>query len=147
MQIKPPVRSPDSYGAGYFGASRGSRKHAGVDFACAPGSKILSPISGLVTKLGYPYSDDLSFRYVEVTAIDNLRYRFFYVDPCVKVGGNVLANESVLGTSQRLGLRYPADAMHAFAITEHIHFEIKALSEDYIDPLEMLEDLHTLGGA
>ncbi len=136
--IIPQQREPDAYGAGYFGAPRGSRTHNGVDYACAPGSVILSPVDGVVSKLGYPYSDDLSFKYVEVTTEDDMRVRLFYVEPSVTTGDQVYAATSVLGSSQKLGDRYGKDDRHASAITEHVHIEVKNADGGFIHPAGVL---------
>ena len=40
LTIEPPLRGQDQWGAGHFGASRGSRTHRGVDFAAAPGGDV-----------------------------------------------------------------------------------------------------------
>ncbi len=122
-------RRCDGHGCGGFGDSRGSRKHNGVDMACQPDTQVHSPVSGTVTKLGYPYGDDLSFRYVEVSN-QGYRFRVFYVEPCVDVGQEVTRN-TVLGTSQKLGRRYSK-------ITEHVHFEVIGPKGEYIDPTPVI---------
>lgn len=120
-------RKQDSFGAGHFGASRGGRTHKGVDLAV----QVHSLRNGTVTKLGYPYHADLSFKYVEVTDEQNLKARYFYVDPCVEVGDKVLVGNA-LGVMQDLGKRYPS-------ITPHIHFEVKNVDGDYLDPNDYIE--------
>jgi len=124
--IQPAKRQSDSFGSGHYGASRGSRKHNGIDYACLPGGKVLSPVSGSVTKLGYPYGDDLSFRYVQITDSDNIDHRVFYCDPKVKVGDHVTGGLSMIGYVQDLDKRYPR-------ITPHIHYEVKKNGE-FIHP-------------
>lgn len=122
-------RRCDGHGCGGFGDSRGSRKHNGVDMACRPGSDVCSPVSGKVTKLGFPYGDDLSFRYVEVST-HGYRYRMFYVEPCVSVGDEV-TRDTVIGKAQALGGRYAG-------ITEHVHFEVMNSRDDFIDPTPII---------
>jgi len=122
-------RKCDLKGCGHFGASRGSRKHAGVDMACTPYTEVGSPVRGVVTKLGWPYRGRPEIRYVEVNAGDYF-FRVFYVDPAVKVGDMVELN-GVLGTSQALGNLYPG-------ITEHVHFEIKDKDGEYVDPTPVI---------
>ncbi len=146
MLGKLPVRRQDSYGEGHFGAQRSKLvkgdivyyEHEAIDYCCYPGTKVLAPVSGIVTKLGYPYGDDLAFRYVEVTAIDALRYRTFYIEPSVKLGEAVMMGETIIGVSQRLGERYPANDRHKYPITEHIHFEIRNKAGDYFNPDEVM---------
>ena len=116
MRVVPGDRGTDKYGSGAFKASRGKRTHNGIDKRVEPDTKIYHVSGGIVTKLGYAYSDDLSFRYVQITS-GNIDYRYFYIHPCVKTGQTVTA-ENCIGTSQKLGDRYPG-------ITEHVHFEVK----------------------
>jgi len=121
-----PTRGADAHGSGEWGASRGSRVHRGVDFSCFAGTKICSPVNGECTKLGYPYSDDLSFRYVEVTDESDKQHRFFYLSPIVAVGDSILIYQPI-GEVQDLERRYPG-------ITPHCHYEIKR-DGNYLNPL------------
>ncbi len=131
----------DAAGDGHYGASRGSRVHNGVDFATVPGTQILSPVDGVVTKHGYPYGsgyggasnqETIAYRYIEVThdhpAFGNLKYRFFYMLPIVDVGNAVDVDQS-LGLVQDVSLRYPDQGM-----TPHCHFEVQREDGSYVDP-------------
>lgn len=124
------IRSPDIQGAGHFGASRGSRKHNGIDLVLPIGSSVFSPINGAITKVGYPYRDPdkKHIRYVEITK-DSYKYRVFYICPKVEVG-DVVTTKDIIGISQELGNFYKG-------ITEHIHLEIKDITSKYIDPTPM----------
>lgn len=124
--IIPPTRGRDAQGAGYFGASRGTRKHNGVDFVATPSEPVRAFEGGKVTKLGYPYSHDLSFRYVQVTKGDH-HCRYFYVEPTVEVGDEVSEGD-MLGTCQELPYA---------GITQHYHFEVKHRGA-YLDPIKYL---------
>ena len=138
MIIMPPIRGQDDYGSGQYLAPRGSRKHNGVDYCCYPGSRVLSPVNGLVTKLGYAYKDDLSFRYVEVKTEFNEFIRVFYIEPTISIGYKITTNTE-LGISQTLQNRYPADEKHKNPITDHFHvgvFELEKNKRKYINPLE-----------
>jgi len=129
--IMPPIRKSDKWGEGHYGASRGKRKHNGVDYACYPGSKVYPKSLGKVTKIGYPYSDDLSFLYVEVTTRGALIERYFYIEPSV-ILGDIVSRDDIIGTTQKLGNRYPG-------ITEHYHYERFKLIEgkkEYINPIK-----------
>ena len=124
-----PFRGTDKLGDGAYGASRGDRLHNGVDLACYPGTIINCSRPGVVTKLGYPYGDDLSFRYVQVTTPSGADMRYFYVSPSVEVGDSVEVGQ-MLGYSQELGKRYEG-------ITEHIHVEVKQGGE-YLNPHDFI---------
>lgn len=123
------LRKCDHYGCGHFGASRGQRRHNGVDLACPSGAEVQSPITGVITKHGIVYSDDHFWTYVEVSA-DGYAFRLFYVKPTLPAGTRV-STDTVIGHSQSLKTRYPK-------ITDHIHFEIMNSRGDYIDPTPTL---------
>lgn len=110
-------RGADKWGSGEFGASRGDRTHSGIDYACEPGMLICAPVSGVITKLGYPYADDLSFRYVQITNDHGQDYRVFYVEPRVEEGWEIRHGD-VIGECQDLRDRYPG-------MVNHVHLEIK----------------------
>lgn len=126
MLTKPQVRN-DTAGSGEYGSSRGRRTHRGIDYLVAPGDEICSHIHGRVTKLGYPYGDDLTYRYVEVTCLAELKHRFFYVEPSVAIGDIVAPGEPV-GVAQDITARYPDQGM-----LPHCHYEVK-MGDGYINP-------------
>jgi len=126
IKLIAPQRKSDCFGQGHYGASRGSRKHNGEDHACTPESKVFSPVDGKITKLGYPYGDDLSFRYVQITTEIGYNVRVFYVEPDVEVG-EFVTKDTIIGRSQKLGDRYPD-------INEHVHLEVKDPQGKFINP-------------
>lgn len=147
MFIKPPLRISDCWGQGHFGAPRGSRTHKGIDFAIGAGEGVFSHISGAVTKVGYPYGDDLSFRYVQVTSeatfkhdgriiTDTVAHRFFYVEPCLEVGDTVEIG-TMIGRCQDSQKRYPAGNGKPEPITNHVHYEVK-YGDIYLNPAQFL---------
>ena len=133
IKVVPPVRDSDRWGSGAFMAPRGKRKHAGIDFAAAPGSKILSARAGRVSKIGHVYADDLRYRYIEVTDERGYRARYFYTEPDSGIDvGTPVATDQVLGMLQSLGSRYRG-------ITEHLRFEVRDPSGNTIDPGRYLD--------
>lgn len=131
IKVRTPPRNFDECGEGHFGASRGSRTHNGIDYAAAANSEVLSPIWGFVTKLGYPYGDDLTYRYVEI-ASNGKRHRFFYVKPSWDMEkGHEVQTGDVIGQVQNIAKRYAPRHM-----VNHIHYEIKTLDGEFIDPEE-----------
>lgn len=123
-------RDCDDWGCGHYGAPRGDRVHRGVDIVAAPGDPVFCLNRGIVTKVGYPYSDDLSYRYVEVTDA-GVRWRYFYCEPIVNVGDEVDAYTQI-GTAQALGDRYPG-------ITPHMHLEVIG-PDGHIDPTPLVSE-------
>lgn len=122
------IRGIDPHGAGHYGAPRGERTHKGVDYACYPGTSIHPTTQGTITKLGYPYAHDLSFRYVEVTDVNNNRHRYFYLDPLVEEG-QAVSTKTTIGIVQEL----PYDG-----ITHHCHYEVINSDGDYVNPEDFL---------
>ena len=136
------IREDDCQGSGHFGAPRGDKTHRGVDIACIKSSGVLSLCSGIVTKIGFPYSQidpdkvarskvdkhikKRALRYVEVLREDGFRFRYLYISPCVKAGDHVIKNQ-LLGNTQGLTDIY-------IGITDHFHFEIIGKNGDYFNP-------------
>ena len=112
------VRSLDKWGDGEFGASRGTRTHKGVDYVAEPDQDIVAPTSGKVSKIGYPYSKNLSYRYIQISTEDGYVVRVFYVSPAesINVGSTVDAGQKI-GIYQSLQPLYDG-------ITDHVHLEI-----------------------
>jgi murein DD-endopeptidase MepM/ murein hydrolase activator NlpD len=122
------LRGCDGYGSGAYGASRGDRTHNGIDFQAPCGAAILSPVDGTVTRLGYPYSDDLSYRYVEILTRAGLKHRIFYIDPIVQLGDKIAAGDPI-GRVQDVAGRYDRHLMK-----NHIHYELKTGNGKYLNP-------------
>lgn len=124
-------RGSDPMGSGHYGASRGHRKHMGIDYCASPGTMIVSPVHGKVTKLGYPYAQDTSFRYVEITSLDGHRHRLFYVSPSVTLG-DLVGEKDVVGYCQDIATKW------GNGMKNHIHYEIMVPGKNrkYVDPKE-----------
>ncbi len=130
MKATLPIRLSDKFGSGAYRAKRGDRWHRGVDLSAYAGTLIFPIRPGNVTKLGYPYKDDLSFRYVQVTdLVSRLDFRYFYLEPLVSEG-DLVGLDIPIGKVQDLTKKYPG-------ITNHVHFEVKDGSR-YSDPNDFL---------
>lgn len=115
-------------GCGHYGAPRGDRLHRGVDKVADVDEYIHTPIKGKVSKLGYCYSDDLSFRYVQITDANHFNHRFMYVYPLVEVN-DMLDVGDIIGNCQDIAGKWGG------GMKNHIHYEIKKGGE-YYDPEE-----------
>jgi murein DD-endopeptidase MepM/ murein hydrolase activator NlpD len=129
----------DSEGNGNFGSNRGARVHNGIDFAVVPGMEVLSPVYGHVTKIGYPYGDDLSYRYLEIESPDRMKHRLFYMAPyiSIKVGTTILTGKAI-GIAQDVSKRYSPKMM------PHVHYEIKTPDGSFINPTEYFNRVNNL---
>ena len=132
MRLK--FRGSDSWGSGAYQSPRGGKKHKGVDYACEPGSYILSPCIGRVTKLGYPYGwveNATNYRYVEITDLIGNRHRIFYIEPLVYKGEAVTVLTSI-GIAQDISQKYQDPNLSP--MTPHIHYEVLNNRSKTIDP-------------
>lgn len=110
------TRNCDPMGCGHFGASRGNRKHDGEDYVTAPGESILAPISGKITRIAYPYANDLSFKGIEIKGTTHTA-KLFYMNPTAIIGAHVRAGE-VVGVAQNIA------GKHGNGMINHVHVEI-----------------------
>lgn len=132
----PLIRARDKWGAGYYGASRGSDTHKGQDFCSnlgetrelLPGDGVRAMCSGYVSKIGYPYAGNFDLRYVEITDRNGYRVRHFYVDPSVELNDDVEQGE-MIGALQWID-KYPG-------MTPHTHVEVWKGTKHF-DPLVYL---------
>ncbi|MAG24824.1 hypothetical protein CMI47_04520 [Candidatus Pacearchaeota archaeon] len=129
LEVITPPRGKDTWGSGDFGASRGSRLHMGVDYEAPAGATLLSPVHGIVTKHGYPYGDDLAYRYIQVLDPDGNRHRFYYVTPTAELREAVCEGDP-LGTVQNIVRRYPTPK----GMKNHVHYEIIDADGNYKSP-------------
>lgn len=133
------IRGQDKHGAGHYGASRGKRKHNGIDILCHKNESIIAFEGGKITKIWFPY--DLNdpkkghLRYTEITINNGDKHRYFYTDSLYLVG-SVVERGDTIAWAQGLKEIYPG-------ITEHYHFEImKPLAKRrYRNPVVILKRL------
>ena len=108
-------RDCDPQGCGHFGASRGSRKHNGVDVITTPNQLIKSPISGKITRYPFPDADDLSKKGIEIIN-DTYKVKIFYVVGIVPINTVVSAGQNI-AKAQDITTKYSA------GMTNHAHVE------------------------
>ena len=112
-----PLRGADPEGSGAFAASRGGKRHKGVDYAFAPGDDVNSPVKGIVTRLGWAYAN-APYRLVEILSHKgSLLWRFLYIDPIVKAGDKIELGQTI-GTAQQISKRDGSE------MTDHVHVEV-----------------------
>jgi len=134
LTMRLPFRGTDSWGSGDYKASRGDREHKGVDYRVEPGSYILSPCVGTVTKIGYPYpflQHETNYRYVEVTDLIGNRHRIFYIDPLV-YRGQTVSVLCTIGIAQDISKKYQDNTISP--MTPHLHYEVINKKGETIDP-------------
>lgn len=118
IYTKKQLRGNDPTGHGYYGAKRGKRKHKGLDIVMKPNDEVTSFIDGYVTKIGYPYKNNLKFRYIEITN-DVYVIRIMYMSPKnMSIGDKVYIGD-VIGVAQDVAGYWNS------RMKNHIHIEIK----------------------
>lgn len=124
-----PTRQLDAHGSGQFGASRGARRHQGLDIVARAGEQVKSPIDGDVMREALPYPADPRYRGVVIRGTGKFagyEVKMFYVEGLFC--GQVKAGQ-VVGSAQNLGDKYPG-------ITNHVHLEVRYKGA-VVSPLEM----------
>jgi murein DD-endopeptidase MepM/ murein hydrolase activator NlpD len=115
--------------------------HEGLDILGEPGTSVVSPITGTITKIGLPYAKESRPRYVEITG--NGRYAgmvvrvLYLVHPVsVRVGANVTQGATVLGT---LWDHIPEQPSSAKGIKPHVHLEVRH-NGVLVDPSQLIDE-------
>lgn len=133
------IREQDKHGAGHYGATRGKRKHNGIDIICHKHECIDAFEGGKITKIGFPYNpedpDKGHLRYLEITVADGDRHRYFYTDSIYPVN-SIISRGDTIAWAQGLEDIYEG-------ITNHYHFEVMKPGriKRYRDPVEVLKRL------
>ncbi|XP_074069606.1 leukocyte cell-derived chemotaxin-2-like [Macrotis lagotis] len=114
------IRGCDIHGCGSYGASRGKRKHNGVDVTCPDGSVVYAPFNGKIIRQAKPYKKDNAINDgIQITG-EGFCIKMFYVK-ATKYKGNIKKGEK-LGNLLPLQKVYPK-------ITSHIHIQNCDLSD------------------
>lgn len=125
-------RGCDPLGCGHFGASRGSRKHNGVDIIATPGESIFAPITGKVSRIAYPYANDTNYKGIEIIGAD-YKIKMFYLAPSVAVGSVVMAGQ-VIGVAQNIS------AKHGQSMVNHVHLEVYDKFGNLVNPTDLIKN-------
>ena len=126
---KPVSRLRDPWGSGQYGASRGSRRHRGLDIKVRPKEKVYAPIPGTIVQEAIPYANDPYYRGLLIRGDgewQNYEIKIFYI---LGIKSGWASAGEQIGTAQNLGFKYPG-------ITNHLHLEVKRQGR-YIDPFEL----------
>jgi hypothetical protein len=113
-------RNCDTFGCGYFGASRGERDHKGVDFKVNEDEPIKTPFDCEIVRYGFPYSDDQSQKLVEIQGLNSFsdyKAKIMYIKPIHSVG-TILYKGSTVCFAGNIKNKY------GNSMTNHVHFEL-----------------------
>ncbi len=112
----------DSQGDGHFGASRGRRRHNGLDIIVTPGSAVYCPIEGLMKRVAHPYGGRRNKKWLGCAIEGTGLYRgyevkIFYMDPFL-MGEYVYPND-IVGKAQAISKKYTS------RMIDHLHVEVR----------------------
>lgn len=129
------LRTPDAWGSGAFGASRGDRRHRGLDLIVDPGDAIYAPMDGTLVREVRPYASDPRYSGVLIRGAGGVEIKIFYVSGWSL--GPVSAGDEI-GVAQDLRPKYPA-------ITNHVHVEV-FIDGSRVDPTSHFQHCLTPSG-
>jgi len=137
-----PITSPyqkirnDSQGDGFFGASRGRRRHNGIDILVSSGSAVYCPIEGVMFRMAYPYGTSRGNGQWEGCVIvgvgdyQGYEVKIFYMRPFVM--GDYLFPGDIIGVAQDISRKYSPSMM------DHLHVEVRR-NGVLLDPAKLFE--------
>lgn len=132
------IRGCDAQGCGYFGASRGSKTHQGIDLIYERWTEILAPFKLKILRFGKPYADvsRSQFDLVEFTGFgvwSFFKFKLMYVD-AVKYWdvGKIIEKGSFFCNSQDIAGYYGG------GMTNHVHLECRFMGK-LINPTKLIK--------
>ncbi|KAJ7360365.1 Peptidase M23 [Desmophyllum pertusum] len=116
------IRGWDAYGSGAYGASRGSRKHRGIDIVCSAGSSVYAPFPATVLRRSIPYrNNNAAYNngiYLQGTGSwAGYRVKMWYVTKQVRNGKKLSAGSYIGSMTDR--------TIHARGMTNHVHVQLE----------------------
>jgi len=112
-------RGNDPTGHGYYGASRGTRKHEGFDVISTPNENVYSPINGKV-RIGNVYKTTKvgkeQMKLIEITG-NTYKVKLMYVSSNLK-NGDVVTPNMLIGKAQDISLYHDEGSK---GMINHIH--------------------------
>lgn len=111
------LRKCDAGGCGYFGALRKDHIHKGVDIVCTPGTTVISPVNGIITRSFLAYANDDDYTGVEIATVDN-KIKIMYMLPYFHLIGTTVKAGDAIGVAQDISKKYYS------AVTPHLHVEL-----------------------
>ena len=107
----------DSEGDGHLGASRGSRRHRGVDYICIKGQDIVAPFDFRIVRVAYPKTDLIMCGIMWEFGSSN--GRMYYFKPHKDLIGKKVQEGQIIGVAQSVSEYYGLPNMD-----DHIHFQV-----------------------
>lgn len=107
----------DSEGDGHYGASRGIRRHNGVDYLCDQGQDIVAPHDMIIERESFPKENSpmtgIAWRKGKSTG------RLWYFRPIANLIGTAVGEGNVIGVAQSVSKDYGLPKMD-----DHVHYRV-----------------------
>lgn len=118
--VNPQKMRNDSQGQGHYGASRGSRRHRGVDLIVTKGQQIFAPFDGTITRKLQVYGSDPKYKGLEIQSEgDNTqKVKIFYCIVNPDLISKKVTKGQVIATAQAINEKYSPK------MKNHIHVEL-----------------------
>ena len=113
-------RNCDAWGCGHFGASRGAREHKGIDFKVYENEPIKAPFDCEIIRYGYPYSDNLNYRLIEIKGLNNFSdytAKIMYIKKIHNIG-TIITKGNTICKADDISKKFDN------RMTNHVHFEL-----------------------
>jgi len=107
----------DKEGDGQLGASRGKRRHRGVDYLCDNGQDIVAPFDFRIVRVAYP-KVDLVMKGI-MWEFGSSNGRMYYFVPHKDLIGKKVQEGQIIGVAQSVSEYYKLPNME-----DHVHFQV-----------------------
>ena len=122
------IRKQDDFGSGTYLAKRGNDFHYAIDFICVPNQDILSPITGKIIRVAYPYANDKNYSGLVIENLD-LRIKLFYLKPLIETLKKNIKQGEKIGIAQDISKKYNKGKQK---MIPHIHLEIERINPEVL---------------
>lgn len=123
-------KEPFAGGCGHFGASRGTRKHEGIDILCEVGGEVYAPFDGYVERKVTPYAG-WSFSGLQINHGD-FTTKIMYFLPVDGLENTQVVKGQIIGYCQDIQKKYGS------SVPRHLHVEIIDNDGVHVDPEKYL---------
>lgn len=116
--VNPQYERNDSCGNGYYGASRGSQTHKGIDLVCTENQAVYAPFEGKITRSFNAYSDTNIYKGIELSNENGIKVKIMYVNPNYSLIGTYVQKGQQIATAQKISNKYTCNMI------DHLHIEV-----------------------
>ncbi len=110
----------DQKGKGHFKASRGSKKHNGIDLLVEKNQFVKAPFNGEITRIFTVYANDSKYKGFEIVGSaenSNMKIKIMYANPILNNGSFFYGGDNI-GIAQSISEKYGSE------MKDHLHIEV-----------------------